>query len=122
MKKLITWTMVLALCLALVGCAKDENSIVGIWKTDDVEVLGTNVPSDLENSVTFYFNEDFTGKEEIVAMGNHSEHMFTYTLSEGVVTMTFENGQEYVWPYQLDGAELTMTQGNSHIIYHSVSE
>ena len=121
MKKVITWSLAALMCFALAGCA-EETSIVGVWESDAIEVLGSDQPSSEGNYIQFYFNEDATGKEVIAASDTINETAFTYTADDNTLTITFDENTEYVLPYQLKDDALTLTQNNAEITYHRSAE
>ena len=101
-----TIASVLFLCvLPLLAACGAKNEIAGCWKAE-LSVLGltegvSTAPED--NYILLYFNEDLSGKNVLVRDGQSGDEMpFSYSLSDGRITITREDGQSYAFEYLID--------------------
>ena len=117
--------LVLCLLLCLSACGKADDGIVGSWQAE-ADVLGEGVTEEMQsgdNYVVFSFNEDMTGDEtHIISGSEHDVRTFTYSLSDGVLTITYDEGGSVVeFPYRLEDGNLVLTQNRADITYEKVS-
>lgn len=104
--------LALALCMLLCACGTEPETtgIVGSWRTLASVIDASESTSPSEDSwVTFQFEEDLTGKEVLDAGGTPQERAFTYALSDGVITMTFDAEDIREVPYRLEDGKLILT-------------
>ena len=111
-----TIVSVLFLCvLPLLAACGAKNEIAGCWKAE-LSVLGftegvSTAPED--NYILLYFNEDLSGKNVLVRDGQSGDEMpFSYSLSDGRITITREDGQSYAFEYLIDSDILTLKEAN----------
>lgn len=104
--------LALALCMLLCACGAEPETtgIVGTWRTKAtvLDASGSTTPSE-DSWVTFQFEEDLTGKEVLDAGGTPQERAFTYALSDGVITMTFDAEDIREVAYRLEDGKLILT-------------
>lgn len=106
--------LALALCMLLCACGTEPEAeatgIVGTWRTQVSVIDASESTAPFEDSwVTFQFEEDLTGKEILDAGGTPQERAFTYALSDGVITMTFDAEDIREVAYRLEDGKLILT-------------
>ena len=112
--------MIFVISLMITGCATTQG-YVGAWETKAIGVNGSLPDDTQDNRVQLYFNEDSTGKEVVIAMGNPNEHEFTYVVEDGKLTMDFGNNYVLTWGIEQKGDELILNQNGANIVYYRVS-
>ena len=119
--KCIVAVLALTLCclLCLGACAQKEG-IVGSWETKAVSV-GSSENHPADNRVIYRFEADLTGKEIQIVNGTSHERDFTYTLSDGILRISFDGGLVWEFPCVLDGSRLILTQNHQDVIYKRAS-
>ena len=113
-KKAIAFVLFLCVLPPLSACGT-KSEIAGCWKAE-VSVLGltegvSTAPED--DYILLYFNEDLSGKTVLVRDGQSGEEMpFSYSLSDGRITITREDGQSYAFEHHIDSDTLTLKEAN----------
>lgn len=111
--------LALMLCFVLcLGACAAKPSIVGSWETE-AAVLNSPEGNDqtADNRVIFQFADDQTRKQTPIVNGTSQELDFTYTLSDGILRISFTDGPDREFPYVLENSQLILTQNHKDVIY-----
>ena len=116
--------LLLVLCLALVLCTagvgKDDNpSIVGGWETEASIINPYEDVGDAKGLCQYYFYDDLTGVRNDIALTT-SQSAFTYQVNEDEVSMYFDSGIVWTFPYRLEDDVLVLTQNQTDIAYQRI--
>ena len=99
---------------------KDTHSIVGAWETD-TQIVNSSL-SDKGNSgkIQFYFYEDLTGKEITLSNDKRNQRNFTYVINNNELSITFESGSVWTFPFTLENNKLILIQNHASITYQRI--
>ena len=122
--KLVVLTLFLLLALGfafiLAGGWKDDTpSIVGGWETEATIINPYEDVGDAKGMCQYYFYEDFTGVRIDVALTT-TQSPFTYQLNEDEVSLSFDSGEAWTFPYHLEEDVLVLTQNQTDIPYQRI--
>ncbi len=127
MKKVVVvlLPLLLVLCLVLIlrtaGVWKDDSpAIVGGWETEANIINSYEDVGDAKGLCQFYFHDDLTGELVETALGTTSQRLFTYQVNGDEVSISFDSGIVWTFPYRLEGDVLVLTQNQADIAYQRI--
>lgn len=120
MKSKIILAALTLCCLLCFGACAQKEGIVGSWETKAAS-LGSSENQPADNRVIFRFEADLTGKETQIVNGTSHERDFTYTLSDGILRISFDGDPVWEFPCVLEGSRLVLTQNHQDVIYERTS-
>ncbi len=105
--------------VVIVFVNKYANSIVGGWETD-TQIINSSSDNSNSGIIQFFFYEELTGKE-ITSLNDKSNHSnFTYAINNNELTITFESGSVWSFPFNLENNTLVLIQSHTAITYQRI--
>ncbi len=105
-RKTISICLISLMIISLFSACKQQVNISGEWYAPLIEADGDE---GIERQMKWTFFEDGTGKKETVGLKKDLVVEFSYSIADGVITLTFAEEIEPQQSYQLKVSKRTLT-------------